>query len=128
VKTNVTSIEIQVPSQISLSYQFLREPDEDNRDYISQNRSKNVIPFNVTMPKFGNYMLCLYAKRDNSDDKSAPNVYNFLLQNVPEENGEKPPEKRSIFKKSLFKKGKSKDEVGNDTMSNSSDVSSNKSS
>ncbi|XP_035825248.1 hillarin-like [Aplysia californica] len=135
-KTNVAAVEVQVPSKIVLSYQFLREPDEDNRDYVTQSREANgTVKFNATMPKKGNYMLCLYARKENSDDKSAPNVYNFLLQYMPEAgdtNGtaDKPPEKKSssFFKKSLFKKSDSKDKLANDKLSDrSSDKSSDKS-
>jgi hypothetical protein len=32
------TIELRVPSGVQLSYQFLREPDEDNRDYVIQTK------------------------------------------------------------------------------------------
>ena len=120
-KVNTAMVEIQVPSNISLSHQFLREPDEDNRNQVSQSRdANNVIRMNLSLPKKGNYMLCLYARKDNSEDKSAPNVYNFLFQHNDEEEVKRPLEKKSssIFKKSLFKsKSKSKDELNVDSTS-----------
>lgn len=142
-----TTVDIQTPSsKVVLSYQFLREPDEDNREYVTQTKESNgIVRFAVTMPKKGNYMLSLYARRENSEDRSAPNVFNFLIQYMPEAGdapmvnsassnssnpGEKLEKKSSFFKRSLFKKSESKDKLGNgsDKLSDrSSDRSSEKS-
>ena len=127
VGKNKTNVDIQTPSsKIVLSYQFLREPDEDNREYVTQTKEANgIVRFAVTMPKKGNYMLSLYARRENSEDRSAPNVFNFLIQYMPEASdapnassvnsssaGDKMEKKPSFFKRSLFKKSDSKDKLG----------------
>ncbi|XP_076462508.1 hillarin-like [Babylonia areolata] len=82
---NSVTIQLHVPPGIQLSYQFLREPDEDNRDHVSMVRDAKrpqVVRFQVATPKAGNYMLCLYARREDSEDRALPNVFNYLLQSA----------------------------------------------
>lgn len=119
-KTNTAMIEIFSPPGIMLNFQFLREPDEDNRDYVSHTRdSSGTYKFSVKMPRKGSYMLSLYARKDDisgSDDRSAPNVYNYLIQYMPEAgdaNGsDKTMEKKSsLFRRNFFKKSDSKDKL-----------------
>ncbi|KAK7485284.1 hypothetical protein BaRGS_00023535, partial [Batillaria attramentaria] len=104
-------VELHVPQGVQLSYQFLREPDEDNRDYVVATRdpaNAQTVRYQVTLPKPGNYMLCLYARRDDSEDRSLPNVYNYLLQYMPEaENDDPSPPSTNRTKggSSIFKKG-----------------------
>nr|KAG5698280.1 hypothetical protein BaRGS_016982 [Batillaria attramentaria] len=134
-------VELHVPQGVQLSYQFLREPDEDNRDYVVATRdpaNAQTVRYQVTLPKPGNYMLCLYARRDDSEDRSLPNVYNYLLQYMPEaENDDPSPPSTnrtkggsSIFKKGLFssKKDKEKDKDKHKEKDRFSDRSSDKSS
>ncbi|KAK0065116.1 hillarin [Biomphalaria pfeifferi] len=127
-KTNGLSLEIKVPPKIVLSYQFLREPDEDNRDYVTQTQESNgVVKFAITLPKKGNYMLSVYARKEDGEKKSAPNVFNFIVQFSPEAeittNLDKNSDKKSFFKKSLFKKQNSKEKFSDKISDKSSDKS-----
>lgn len=126
-KVNSVSVEIKVPSNVVLSYQFLREPDEDNRDYVQLTRNQNGnAKFSISLPKIGNYMLSLYARKESSKDKSAPNVFNYLVQYTHEPTDVNAnTDKRSFLKKSLFKKSNSSDRS---SMDKNSDKSSDKSS
>jgi hypothetical protein len=91
----------------------------------------------VSLPKPGNYMLCLYARSEQSEEKSLPNVFNYLLQYMPEADSEdasqgKDPARKSsasIFKKNFFsKKDKTKDKEKDKSKDKFSDRSSDKSS
>ncbi|KAH9494726.1 hypothetical protein Btru_017731 [Bulinus truncatus] len=132
-KASGFTVEIKAPPKKVLSYQFLREPDEDNRDYITQTLESNgIVKFAINLPKKGNYMLSLYARNEGGENKSAPNVYNFLIQYLPEPVSEttisdKNGEKKSFFKKSLFKKQDSKEKSSFDKSDKLSDKSSDKS-
>ncbi|CAG5122589.1 unnamed protein product [Candidula unifasciata] len=111
-KTNTTSFEVKIPTDVVLSYQFLREPHEDNRDYVLQTSEPNgIIKFTISLPKKGNYILSLYARKENSDSRSAPNVYNCLIQYTPgsTEDLMDADRKSAVFKRSIFKKADSKD-------------------
>lgn len=110
---NTVVVEVYAPQGVQLSYQFLREPDEDNRDYVSASRdhgNPQTVRYHIALPKPGNYMLSLYARQEMSEDKSSPNVYNYLVQHVTsaDTNGTSGHyvSKSSFFKKSLFKKDK----------------------
>ncbi|KAL8576564.1 hypothetical protein ACOMHN_003122 [Nucella lapillus] len=92
--TNICTIQLHAPQGIQLSFQFLREPDEDNRDNVfvlNDPKRPQTVRYQVTMPKPGNYMLSLYARREDSEDRALPNVYNYLLQNTREPNNELDP-------------------------------------
>lgn len=111
-KSNTLSVDIKVPPNITLSYQFLREPDEDNRDYVHQSTDPNgITKFTISLTKKGNYMLSLYARKENSKDRSAPNVFNYLIQYVPDHGeGNTSTEKKSIVaKKSTHRKPNGKE-------------------
>ncbi|XP_067679021.1 hillarin-like [Haliotis asinina] len=127
--SNLCHIELEVPQNINLSFQFLREPDEDNRDYVQMVRLDDrptIMRFNITLTRSGNYMLSLYARRDKSDDRSLPNVYNYLIQHSRspmESNGgihvtrEK---SSSIFRKGLFSKKEKHSDKNSDRFSDKS--------
>lgn len=109
--SNHVSVEIGLPERVTLTYQFIREPDEDDREYVSmvkENEGKTA-KFLVNMPKSGNYMLALYARRDTDEAKTMMNVFNYLIQynigqqsngngHVPS-NGKEGKEGKSFFKK-----------------------------
>ncbi|CAG5123160.1 unnamed protein product, partial [Candidula unifasciata] len=109
-KHSTLSIELKVPPHVVLSFQFLREPGEDNRDYVTQSQSHGHVKFTISLSKKGNYMLSLYARKDNSEDRSAPNVFNYLIQYVPEaEDAPEPLERTSSsIKHTLPKKSSNK--------------------
>lgn len=122
-KTNTTSFEVKIPTDVVLSYQFLREPDEDNRDYVFQTCEPNgIIRFTISLPKKGNYMLSLYARKNNSNSRSAPNVYNCLIQYTPDSAEDQTDTNGSsaTFKRSVFKKSDSKDRSSVDKSSEKS--------
>ncbi|KAK6188332.1 hypothetical protein SNE40_004527 [Patella caerulea] len=105
--TTKICIEIYVPEHVYLSYQFNREPDEDYREYCTMKREDGNVKLNVNFVKSGNYMLSLYGRRSGSDDKSLPNIYNYLIQYTHpsgDTNGSVPSKSSSIFKKSIFSK------------------------
>lgn len=73
-------IEIETPKEIDMSYQMIREPDEDCKDFAKmtkEEKEKKRIKFDINLAKHGNYLLCLYAKKNNSDEM--PNVFNYVI-------------------------------------------------
>ncbi|XP_076440831.1 hillarin-like [Babylonia areolata] len=127
------TIELHVPQGVQLSYQFLRQPDEDLRKQVEACRdteSPHRLRYTLSLPRSGNYMLCLYARREDSEDRALINVYNYLLRNVPPapDPEETPSRKSSIFKKGLFSSKKDKAAKGKDkSLDRLSDKSSDKS-
>lgn len=122
-KYSTLSIELKVPPHVVLSFQFLREPGEDNRDYVTQSReSHGHVKFTISLSKKGNYMLSLYAQKDNSEDRSAPNVFNYLIQYMPDsEEGPDNLDKSSSSIKSLHRKSTSKTKTVEKSMNKSFD-------
>ncbi|XP_041357977.1 hillarin-like isoform X2 [Gigantopelta aegis] len=132
--SNQCTVELNVPENVILSFQFLREPNEDNKDYVTMVRdahSYKTVKFLVNLTKHGNYMLSLYARKDKSEDKASPNVYNYIIQYAPmETNGNissGKSDKHSIFRKGLFSR-KDKDKQVDKNWDKYSDKSSDKSS
>ena len=116
------TISLHVPEGIQLSFQFLRQPDEDNKDNVVATRdpaAPQVASYHITLPKSGNYMLCLYARREDAEDRSFANVYNYLLVNKSEADVDessslkKQSTSSSIFKKGLFSSKKDKEKLKN---------------
>ncbi|XP_060072641.1 hillarin-like [Ylistrum balloti] len=112
-ETNQCTIDILVPSKVTMSFQFLKEPDEEKNELVSMvkdDADPQKTRFFVNAPVPGNYMLSLFATKKGINDQSFPNVYNFLVvhKKSPKElNGTAKPEERkpsSIFRKNLFKK------------------------
>ncbi|KAL8596973.1 hypothetical protein ACOMHN_027919 [Nucella lapillus] len=77
------TIQLHVPQGVQLSYQFLRQPDEDLRQHVQACRDEEThrMRYELTLPEAGNYMLSLYARREDSKDRALVNVYNYLLRN-----------------------------------------------
>jgi len=80
----VFDIEFAVPVFVSLSYHFIREPDEEYRDHVIMVRENDglVAKFKVNMNKPGNYLLTIYGRKDG-EEKMA-NIYNYLIVHDPE--------------------------------------------
>lgn len=112
--SNQVAIEMLVPETVHMTYQFLKEPDEESRDYVSMGYDDNdhqKVKFFINLPGTGNYMLSLFGRLKDTEDKSMPNIYNFLIiykKSSTQTNGNvsKTEERRSssIFKKGFFKK------------------------
>lgn len=133
---NRCTVELHVPQKVQLSFQFLREPDEDNREYVTYVRepaNSTTVKYHVTPAKAGNYMLCLYARYEDSQDRSFTNVYNYLVRYMSDSADVTAGQKRSSSIFGFFKKdkerGKDKEKTKDrDKFSDkSSDVSSDKS-
>lgn len=113
-ETHKCRIDVLVPNKIIVSYQFLKEPDDEKNDLVTMTKDTAeslTTHFNVGIPNPGNYMLSLFARKKDIDDQSFPNVYNFLVTyrrgSIKDSNGTTKPEERrpsSIFRKNLFKK------------------------
>lgn len=123
-KQHNLTIELEVPEDIEVSYQMMREPDDDCKEIVHMTKDYKKVKFDIHFKKHGNYLLCLYARRLKGDDPSMPNVFNYLISHkkknplISETNGNanypvKFEEKKSggLLRKSLFggKKDKSKD-------------------
>jgi len=113
--SNQCTIVLFVPTKVHMTYQFLKEPDEEKNELVTMvkdDHNAQKVKFFVNMPVMGNYMLSLFAKSKDTDDKSIPNVFNYLIcyKKISREtngNASIKDDKRSssgIFRKSLFKK------------------------
>jgi len=81
-KDNETTIELEVPEDIEVSCQLMREPDEECNQFVKTIRddnNKRVVKFHVNLAKHGNYLLCIYARRVRGGDGSTPNVFNYVI-------------------------------------------------
>ncbi|KAK3091624.1 hypothetical protein FSP39_021331 [Pinctada imbricata] len=115
---NQCSAEIYVPDNVLVSHKFIREPEDEMMDKVTlvkDEKDPRKYKYQISLPKTGNYMLCLFACRKN--DETKPNVFNFLIiykKNLASETNGTPPkteERRgsSLFKKNFFKKSSEKD-------------------
>ena len=80
-KDSETTIEIEVPEDIEISYQLMREPDEDCKEYVKMSRhdrDRRNVKFDIKLDKHGNYLFCIYARRSHGDG-TTPNVYNYVI-------------------------------------------------
>ena len=125
-KVHELIIELEVPEDIEISFQMMREPDDDCKEFVNMikdTRDPRRVRFEINLKKHGNYLLCLYARKLKGDDPSMPNVFNYLISHkrknpLTQTNGNtnfpvKFEEKKSggLLRKSLFggKKDKHKE-------------------
>ncbi|KAL5021542.1 hypothetical protein ScPMuIL_000697 [Solemya velum] len=111
IDTNQCTVEIEIPENVEVSFQYMREPDEDSKELVTltmQEKDKKTAKFSIAMKKLGNYMLAIYARDTSSEKISMTNVYNYLIcyRKTGNENGTKsksiikdkePERKKSIF-------------------------------
>ncbi|KAH3848756.1 hypothetical protein DPMN_091136, partial [Dreissena polymorpha] len=129
-RDNETKIELEVPEDIEVTAQLMREPDEecnDNFKTIRDEKDRRTVKFHLKLAKHGNYLFCIYARRTRGGDSTTPNVFNYVIAhkkrnplfNTQHSNGGDPQavmfeEKKSsggLLRKSIFgsKKEKEKD-------------------
>ncbi|WAR24738.1 HIL-like protein [Mya arenaria] len=76
-----TCIEIEVPEDIEVSCQLMREPDEEHNEYVKtirDDKDRRFVKFKIDLAKHGNYLFCIYARRLRSDG-GTPNVFNYVI-------------------------------------------------
>lgn len=114
IDNNQCTVEIQVPENVEVSFQFMREPDEDSKDLVTlTTEKKTTAKFSIAMTKVGNYMLAIYARSTSGGEATTmTNVYNYLIcyRKSSNEQGSKSKsiikDKAQERKKSIFSKKK----------------------
>ena len=81
---NKMAIKMTGPEYLDFSCHMIREPKIECQNCVSIGRDSEPgsVVFVVQMPNYGTYMLCIYAKDENSKDNTYFNVYNYMVKYV----------------------------------------------